>query len=381
MPARVWASGVVSIPTRIAGTPRGSSSPVRAPRERRPRARGPSPRSSSRRVERVADRRGERLRALRVGADGGVAAGLVERRVRRGDDRRAGRHRLGDRHPEALEARRVDDDRGAAVEPRELARRRRGRAGRRRARSSCGCSPQPCAADDGERELGVGEQREGLDERAEVLARLERRDGQQRTGAPRSAPLPAGVNSAPIPGCATTIRSRGNAERLGDVVGRERRVGEDDVAGARGVRGTCGACIERVRGGHPLREVERHEVVDRRRAEPGALRRVHPVGEVEDVERAEPALGRRPAEPRPRRAPAVRAGKRLQAQLERNAGERLRDRARGPAARSARTRRPRRPRAPPPRRARAASRGCSCSRPSARARAARRRRRSSRGGR
>jgi cystathionine beta-lyase/cystathionine gamma-synthase len=35
--------------------------------------------------------------------------------------------------------------------------------------------------------------------------------------------------------------------------------------------------------------VQRHEIVDRGRPEPGALRWVHPVGEVEHVEGAEPA--------------------------------------------------------------------------------------------
>ena len=111
---------------------------------------------------------------------------------------------------------------------------------------------------------------------------------------------------------------------------------------------------------------------------PALLRRVHPVGEVEHVEVAEPALGRRPAEPRPGRAPGVRADERLEPQLERDPGEHLGDRRGGRPARSARTRRRGRRPSRPPRRARAASRGCSCSRPSARARAGRRRRRSSR---
>ena len=46
-------------------------------------------------------------------------------------------------------------------------------------RSSCGLLAPAAATDDDERELGVGEQPERLDERAEVLARLERRDRQE----------------------------------------------------------------------------------------------------------------------------------------------------------------------------------------------------------
>ena len=121
VPARVWRSGVVSSPTRIRarlGNPRGRcrrSSPTRSA----PRAPGLA-RELVAAGERVADRGGDRLGALGVGADGRVAAGLVHRRVRRRDDRRARGHRLRDRHPEPLEPRRVDDRRRAAVEPREL---------------------------------------------------------------------------------------------------------------------------------------------------------------------------------------------------------------------------------------------------------------------
>ena len=138
-------------------------------------------------------------------------------------------------------------------------------------------------------------------------------------------------------------------------------------------------CIARVRAGHPLGEVERHEVVDRRRAQAGALRRVHPVGEVEHVERRRASA--RPA--------ASRAATRRCARRARRAASSAAARPGIPASASGITRRPSgevganattsspvaRAR---PRRARRASRGCSCSRPSARARAARRRRRSSR---
>ena len=61
-------------------------------------------------------------------------------------------------------------------------------------------------------------------------------------------------------------------------------------------------CIARVRGVTHSGMMQRDEVVDHRRAHPPALGRVHPVGEVEYVDRAEQALGGG----RPRRLHAVR---------------------------------------------------------------------------
>ena len=70
--------------------------------------------------ERLLERVGEGLGVVRVGPQGGLAARLVQRRMR-GDHRRdAARERLDDRDPEALEARRVGEGRRAAVEPGEL---------------------------------------------------------------------------------------------------------------------------------------------------------------------------------------------------------------------------------------------------------------------
>ena len=40
-------------------------------------------------LERLPDRRGDRLGAIGIGPDGGIARGLVHRLVRRGDDGRA----------------------------------------------------------------------------------------------------------------------------------------------------------------------------------------------------------------------------------------------------------------------------------------------------
>ncbi len=88
----------------------------------------------------------------------------------------------------------------------------------------------------------------------------------------------------------------GVAERDGGVVGGEGRVGEDHAARAGGVRVLAAVHGTRA-AGDPFGEVEGDEVVDRRRPKPGALGWVHPVGEMEDVEGSEEALGRRVAEP------------------------------------------------------------------------------------
>ena len=126
---------------------------------------------------------------------------------------------------------------------------------------------------------------------------------------------------------------------------------------------------------HPVGVAERDEVVDHRRAQSASLARVHPVGEVEDVERPGETLHRRPADAAPERSPEVcRRRQRNEAPFDRDTVERVLQ----PPARAHAHRREgddlvlvRRP----PRRARAASRGCSSRPRSAGARAARRRRR------
>src|SRR5262249_53255545 len=70
--------------------------------------------------QRLLDARGDRLGAVLVDADGGVAARLVERGVRRDDARDAARHCLDHRDAEAFESGGVDEDVSAAVEAREL---------------------------------------------------------------------------------------------------------------------------------------------------------------------------------------------------------------------------------------------------------------------
>src|SRR5262245_37241643 len=69
--------------------------------------------------ERLFDPGADRLRALGIDADGGVTARLVERGVTRDDARRAARHCLDHRHPEALEAGGIDEHARAAVQGRE----------------------------------------------------------------------------------------------------------------------------------------------------------------------------------------------------------------------------------------------------------------------
>src|SRR6186997_2383264 len=71
-------------------------------------------------VECLPDAFGNRLGALGIEADRCVAGGFVQRRMRRGGDRRPARHCLDDRDAESLEERRVDECARAAVESRKL---------------------------------------------------------------------------------------------------------------------------------------------------------------------------------------------------------------------------------------------------------------------
>ncbi len=138
-------------------------------------------------------------------------------------------------------------------------------------------------------------------------------------------------------------------------------------------------CIDRVRPVTHSGKWSGHEVVDRRRAQPGALGRVHPVGEVEHVEgrraSARPAANRPATRRCARRARPMNVFSRSSSGIPSSAS-----RDRPPARRGGRGERDHLVAGRSGRlgEALAASRGCSCSRPSARARAARRRRRSSR---
>jgi hypothetical protein len=70
--------------------------------------------------ERAADRVRERLGALRIRANCGIPAGLVQRRVRGDHTGNPACHRLDDRNPKTLEPRRVREDLRAAIEGRQL---------------------------------------------------------------------------------------------------------------------------------------------------------------------------------------------------------------------------------------------------------------------
>ena len=322
--------------------PSRKSSPVRA-QENVAACASPRARSSSRRASASRIAAANASGALRVGADRRVAAGLVERRVRRGDDRRAGRHRLGDRHPEALEARRVDDGRGAAVEARQLVVARRGRAGRRRAGRAAAARPSPAPPTTASASSGSASSAKASTSvprflRGSSVATVSRY-GRAEVGRRR----PSGVNSAPMPGMRDDDALAREAERRGDVVGGERRVGEDHAAGARPRSRTCArassACAAVTHSGK-WSGTRSWIVVARSPARCGGYIQSR---EVQDVERAEPALGRRPG--RAATTPcASRARREASAGAARPGSRRAPPGSRGGRqARSARTRRPRRP--------------------------------------
>ena len=271
--------------------------------------------------ERLSDRVGDRLRVAGIGADGRVAARLVQRLVRGRRHRDAARHRLEHGNPEALEARRVDEDRRAAVEARELAIvdvaepdhagpvEPRLRAPARR-------------ADDRERKLSVEQLVRG-EQRLEVLPRLERRDG-QRVRPPEVGALALAREDRRRSRMRDAYALRLDVQQLAHVTRSELRVAHEDVGRPRRVPVLRAVHAHRppVR---PVGEAQRNEIVDRRRADATALRREHPVREVQHVEPAEPALRRWPCDARPRGSPAVRERQDEQPALDIDPRQRLLD--------------------------------------------------------
>jgi len=71
--------------------------------------------------------------------------------------------------------------------------------------------------------------------------------------------------------------------------------------------------------------MQRNQIVNRRRAHAALLRRVHPIGEVQRSEGAEPPFRCRMSDHRPRGAPPVRTGQRDELQLHVEPGERFGD--------------------------------------------------------
>ena len=232
-----------------------------------------------------------------------VTARLVERRVGGRDDRRAARHRLDHRHAEALEPRGIDERLGSAVERRELL---VVHVAERHDALSLQARALPARrAHDRQAKLRVApaHERHRLQQRLEVLAPLERRDGEQVRAAevPLRAVRPEDRVDRGMRDADPLARE---SEQLDDLARRELRVDDDQIARLRrlGVLARVHAVGLRV---HPVREAEWEEVVDRRRTDASTLWRVHPVGEVEDVEGTRQPLDRTVAELAPAGPPPV----------------------------------------------------------------------------
>ena len=211
--------------------------------------------------EGVLDRRGDRLRAIGIGAHRRVAARLVHRLVRRADDRCAAGHRLDHRQPEALEPRRVDERGGAAVEPCELVVVDIAEPDDARQIES-GLLAPALGADDGEHEVVVPRPGEGIDERGEVLPRLERRHGEHVRTA-EIGRFADGAEHAVDAGRSDTDTFLRDAEQLDRLQRRESGVGEQHVARPRRVSVLRGVHAARA-SLDPFRETDRHEIMDRR---------------------------------------------------------------------------------------------------------------------
>ena len=153
-----------------------------------------------------------------------------------------------------------------------------------------------------------------LHEHLQVLPRLERRDGEDVRSAEVGRRTVDTVDALRC-GMRNANPLGRDAEGLRDVSPCVCGVHEDDVAGLGGVSILAAVHRSRARG-RPLRMMERHEVVDRGGTDPRALRWVHPVREVQCVERAEEALRCGPPEPAPTGARAMRERQRPRSDLD-----------------------------------------------------------------
>ena len=176
---------------------------------------------------------------------------------------------------------------------------------------------------DGEDELRVelSEAIDGRDDRFDVLAPIGGCDCEHVRG-PQIRALAVGteawVNSRP--GEADPVER--DPEPLVHVRSGEAGVDEDEVTRARGV--SVLAAVHAVRPpSHVVREAKRVEVVDGRDAEAASLWRIHPVGEVENVDRPEKALDVRAAETAPRSAPGMSERDPKESKLQRHRAERV----------------------------------------------------------
>ena len=148
-------------------------------------------------------------------------------------------------------------------------------------RSSAGCRPNPRRRRR-RAEIVATEQRMRLDERAEVLARLERRHGEDVVAAELGADAVAHEDGV-HPRVARLHALLRHAEQLDDVARRELRVREDDVAACAPYSGTslrafrvCGPAptpgSAAVRGRGPSSSGSRHAAADTSSPRSGARR-------------------------------------------------------------------------------------------------------------
>ena len=205
--------------------------------------------------------------------------------------------------------------------------------------------------------MPLPDQRHRRQQRLEVLAPLQRRDG-EHYGPPRSRAGPSGRKDGRDPRRRHADPLSREAEKLDDLARRELGVDDDQVTGPGGMLVLAGVHPVGLRV-HPVRMTERNEVVDRRRADTRPLRRVHPVGEVKDVQRARKPLDGTSSQPAPGRSPPMRLRRNEDQAAARPARRRAPARSGVfPAVRRRRTRRSRSRH--PPRSGRAAFRGRSC---------------------
>ncbi len=256
--------------------------------------------------------------ALGIDAHGCISARLVQRRMRGDHGRHAAGHRLEHRDAEALETRRktktAAPDTAARAPVVHVA--ERDTPGRSRR----GCGPQPPRRP---RRARVRRRAAHAPRAASRGSSAARASPPRARTAARGRPAPRRREHGCRRGCATRSRSAGTPSRSRDVARRVLRVAHDhsDVSRRCGTSRRASAPFAR----RPLRKAQRNEVVDRRCPDAGALRRIHPVREVEDVEAAEPSLGRRPLQTRPARPPRMGERECQQAPLDVDACERFLD--------------------------------------------------------
>ena len=175
-------------------------------------------------------------------------------------------------------------------------------------------------ARDRERQAALSKRAVRVEQRREVLARLERRD-RERVRPAEIDPRAAGRKTVVDARIRDVDLLLCDPERLVDVIAREPRVHHHDVARARRVDVLRAVHTARALV-HPFRVMQGHEVVHHRRPDAAALGWIHPVAEVQDVETAEQHFRRRRAGPAPQGAHRMRSRKEGQPPLHSEAQQR-----------------------------------------------------------